>query len=69
MKLIADWKRILKKAWSIRMMLAAGAFSGAEAVLPFFAEDFPRGLFAALTLCAVAGGVVTRLLAQREFEQ
>lgn len=69
MRLVTDWRVVLKKAWSIKWMSAAGVFSTAESLLPFWAEDFPRGVFAGLTVFAVVGGIVTRLIAQRELSK
>lgn len=66
MKLLPNWKTLLRKAWSIRLMLLAGLLSAAEIVLPLFADAIPRGPFAALTLLAVGGAFVSRLLAQKE---
>ena len=60
-----DWKDILRKAWSIRLMILAGVLSGIEVVLPFFSEDLPRGIFAVMSLLATSGAFVSRLLAQR----
>lgn len=66
--LVADWRRVLRRAWSIRLMILAGLLSAAEIILPLFADDIPRGTFAVLTLFAVSGAFITRLVAQREFE-
>ena len=66
MKLLTDWKRILKRAWSIRLLILAGALSGIEVVLPFFSDAIPRGPFAVLSFLAVAGAFVARLVAQKE---
>ena len=65
MKLIADWRSILRKAWSIRLMLLAGLLSGAEVILPLFADGIPRHLFAALSMITIAGAFVARLIAQK----
>lgn len=65
MKLIPNWKTILKKAWSIRLILIAGLFSGAELVLPMYAGSLPRGRFAALSLVVTAAALVSRLVAQK----
>lgn len=65
MKLGDDWKVILRKAWSIRLMLLAGLLTGCEIVLPMFAHDIPRNLFAALSFLAVFGALVARLVAQK----
>ena len=68
MRLRPDWRYVLKKAWSIKWMGAAAVLSTAEILLPFWAEDFPRGVFAGLTVLAVVGGLVARLMAQREMQ-
>jgi hypothetical protein len=64
-KLYDNWKEILTKAWSIRFMLMAGVLSGIEIVLPLFADQFPRSVFAALSFVFVAAAFVSRLVAQR----
>lgn len=69
MKLLPEWQRLLRRAWSVRFALAAGAFSAVELALPVFADALPRGLFAALALAATLGGVVARLLAQPELHE
>lgn len=65
MKLYDNWRDILRRAWSIRLMLLAGTLSGIEVALPFFAELFPRGVFALLSSLAVGAAFVARLVAQR----
>lgn len=64
MTLYPNWRRILHKAWSIRLGLLAGLFSAAEVILPLFVDALPRNLFAALSFIAVMGAVVARLVAQ-----
>ena len=66
MKLLDNWKDILRKAWSIRLLVMAAVLSGAEVALPFFSEDIPRGVFAALSSLVVGGAFVARLVAQKE---
>lgn len=68
MSLSPRWKRILRKAWSIRLMLLAGLLTGCEAVLPLYQDAIPRGLFAVLSMFAIAGGMVARVVAQRDME-
>lgn len=68
MKLAADWKIILRKAWSIRLMLLAGLLSGAEVILPMFGDGLPRGAFAALSFIIVGGAFVARLTAQKDLD-
>jgi len=65
MKLVSDWSRVLRRAWSIRLVLLAGAFSAAEVALPFFEPSIPTGLFAAASGLAAGGAFVARLVAQK----
>lgn len=65
MKLLPDWKTILKKAWSIRLNLLAGIFSVAEVVLPLYSDMFPRGTFAVLSAFTVLGSMMSRVIQQR----
>lgn len=56
MKLYSNWREIYRKAWSVRFAALAAIFSSAEAMLPFYSEAVPRGVFAALSgLASVAG--------------
>jgi hypothetical protein len=66
MKLTDDWRQILRKAWSVRLMILAGLLSGIEVALPFFASDLPRSLFAGLSALVVAAALVARLAAQKD---
>jgi hypothetical protein len=34
--LLDDWRRVLRRAWSIRFSLLAAAFTAAEVVVPLF---------------------------------
>lgn len=65
MKLVENWRDLLKKAWSLRLMFLAAILSGVEVVLPFLSEALPRGLFAVLSFLTVAGAFVARLVAQK----
>ena len=67
MKMLDDWKTILKKAWSIRLMLIAGMLSGIEVVLPLFIDTFPRGVFAILSILFTGAAFVARIMAQKVF--
>lgn len=66
-KLLPDWRDILRRAWSIRLMLLAGLLSGCEAVLSAAGTDWlpvPRWASALVLLLVTMGALVTRLLAQ-----
>jgi hypothetical protein len=65
MKLASDYRDILRKAWSIRLMLLAGLLTGCEAILPLYQESIPRGTFAVLSMLAITGGLIARIVAQR----
>lgn len=65
MQLIPDWKEILKKAWSVRLILLAGLLSGVEVVLPMFSSSIPRGVFSALTFVTVSSALVARVMMQK----
>lgn len=66
MQPVANWREVLSRAWSIRLMILAGILSGAEIALPLMEGVFPldRGVFAALSFLATAGAFVARLMAQ-----
>jgi len=65
-ELIPEWKRTLRKAWSIRFILLAGLLTAAEAVLPFFSDKFDKGVFALLSFVAISAALVTRVLVQKD---
>lgn len=69
MKPVSNWRRVLRHAWSVRLMLIAGVLTGAEAALPLLGSAFPipQSLLAGLSFLAVGGGFVMRLIAQKEF--
>lgn len=64
MKLIAEWRRILIKAWSVRLIILAAILSGIEVVLPMFEASFPKGIFAAASGFVSAGALLARVVAQ-----
>lgn len=64
MTLYEDWKLILKKAWTVRLALLAGALSGAEVVLPLFADVIPRGVFSGLSVLVAMAIPIARIVAQ-----
>lgn len=66
LKLVDNWKLILRKAWSVKFMVLAGLLSAVEVMLPMFASHLPRNLFAALSGLAVAVALVARIYAQKD---
>lgn len=67
MKLLADWKKLVRYAWSIRLVILAGLLSAAEIILPLFFHTMPRYIFGVLSFFFTCAAVVARLVAQREF--
>ena len=69
MELVANWRKVLTRAWSIRWMLAAAIFSGVEVAVPFLDGyvPLPPRLFAALAGVATAAAFISRIIAQKEF--
>ncbi len=65
--LVKNWREIVKRAWSVRLMIVAGLLSGLEVALPIIggAGTIPAGTFAALSGITVAAAFVARLLAQK----
>lgn len=65
-----NWRRVLKRAWSVRLMLIAGVLSGLEVALPLLGGLFavPPGVFGALTFFTVAGAFVARFLVQKGYD-
>jgi len=64
LKLAPEWRNIMHRAWSMRLGALAAVLSGVEVVLPLFANEVPRNLFAALSFVAVIGAMVARVVAQ-----
>lgn len=71
--LLADWRRVLRRAWSIRFSLLAAAFTAAEVVVPLFGDVLldlmPRGAFVLLAFAASIGATVARIVAQPEMHR
>lgn len=67
MRLVPNWRAVLRHAWSIRLILIAGLLSGIEVVLPLLDvfATIPPGAFAALSFLITMGALVARLIAQK----
>ena len=69
MTLIPDWRLVLRRAWSIRLILLAGLFAGAAVAVELMSPDMlglPPEIFAALAAVVNAVALLARLLAQKE---
>lgn len=69
MQLLPEWKRVLRRAWSVRLAVLSGALSVAEVVLPLYSDAFARGTFAALSGLVAVASVLVRLVSQPEMHQ
>jgi len=69
MKLVSDWRRVLRYAWSIRLLLAAAMLSGLEVALPYLGDilPIPIGAFAAVTFIVTVLALVMRIISQKAF--
>lgn len=65
MQLHEDWRRIVRRAWSFRLIGLAALLSGCEAALPFVDLDLPAGLFAGLSFAVTGAALVARVVAQK----
>lgn len=66
MHLSGNWKQIVKKAWSFRLIALAGILSGCELIVPMFSGTMPRGAFAALSFFFTAAALIARLVVQKD---
>ena len=75
--LLENWRRVLRRAWSIRFSLLAAVFTAAEVVVPLLGDALqdvmqdviPRGVFILLAFVASIGATVARLVAQPEMHR
>jgi hypothetical protein len=68
-RLRRDWRKIVRYAWSMKLLAAAGLLQGVEIALPLARDivEIPAGIFAGLSLLATAAAFVARILAQKQF--
>lgn len=64
MKLIDDWRRIIRRAWSVRFAALAAVFSVVEAAMPFLLPAFPPHVAASIAALMAVLSLVSRLVAQ-----
>ena len=63
-----EWKRIAKKAYSMRLLYLAGILTACEAVLPLFTNAIPQGTFVALNMLIIPAAMVARITSQKGFD-
>lgn len=69
MKLDRNWRRILARAWSVRLIALAGVLSGIEVALPFFEPQIRTGVFAVLSALVTCAALVARIAAQKDLDE
>ena len=68
MRLDAEWRRIVKKAWSFRLVLLAAVLSGLEIVLPYMVDKFQNGVFITLSFVVTVAALIARVIAQPKMD-
>ncbi len=65
MKLVSNWRRVLRKSWAIRLSIVSCLLSTAELVLQLLTPQMPSGRFiaAAAVVSLLAG--IARVIEQR----
>lgn len=67
MRLVSNWRRILRKSWSIRATAICGALAGLVIGLPLLEGIIPpMWLFWAVIAASTAAPTAARLFKQRE---
>lgn len=68
MKLIENWRAVLKHAWSVRLLALAGVLSGLEVALPLLngVLPIPPLTFAGLSGFCVCAAFIARFVVQEK---
>lgn len=67
---VSNWREIIKRAWSFRLLALSAVLSGMEVALPIMREMLeplqivPIGAFAALAFLTTAAAGIARIVAQ-----
>lgn len=67
LRLHANWRDVLRRAWSLRFMAASVVFSALEVAFPYLDGVLPvgRGTFGLLSGLCTAAAAVSRLCVQK----
>jgi hypothetical protein len=67
--LVEDWRRVLRHAWSVRLLVLSFVFDGLEFALPMFMDNPPieRGRFFALAVAVKVLALAFKFISQKEF--
>lgn len=69
MKLIEDWKSVLKLSWSVRLALLSTVFSAAEVGVQLFRGSVPPLWFAVVASALGIAAAVARVVYQASMNQ
>lgn len=69
MRLIPDARNVLKKAWSVRLIILAGVLSGIEVAAQLWLPNWPDGVLAAFSGAISAVALFARVAAQSDMEE
>jgi hypothetical protein len=69
MRLVDEWQWLVRKAWSVRLIMLAGLLSGLEVAIQVlialnWQPPIPGGLFAALAGLVSFAALIARFVAQ-----
>lgn len=64
MTLLDDWRRLVRRAWSVRLAVLAALLSAVEVALPFVAPERSSGWFALAALLVSLAAAYARIVAQ-----
>jgi hypothetical protein len=65
MNLYPNWREILRKAWSVRLMAAAVILDGAQVVMQLLTPHQPSAWFIGLSAVVTMAALVARLTFQK----
>jgi hypothetical protein len=70
MRLIPDWRKVLRHAWSVKLMFLAAILTGLEFLLPLIDQispwPIPPQMFAGFGFFVVVAAFVSRFWAQKK---
>ena len=68
-QIVADWRRVLRHAWSIRFLALSILFGGLEVGFAALSSNppIPAGVFAALSFLTTVLSGVFKFISQKEF--
>lgn len=69
MRLVYNWKQVLKKAWSVRFNILGIILGAIELALPILDQIYviDRGYFLVASVTSMIFGNIARLVSQKEF--